>query len=369
MKIVILQENLKSALFQLQKAIPSKPQLPILASVLLSATKTDLSFSATDLYFGIRTRVMAQVTDPTTVAVPAEIFKQLVGSLPAGQVELITTETNLTIKTATTKAQIPLQNGAEFPQFPDVAGTQIEFSATEIQTIVTQTSYANSTDVSRPVLTALLFNFQETSLEVVGTDGFRLAVLKLPSRPNLEDQKVLLPAKALQEIQRIAQQLKTKQLTAQLDPTLKQAKFLLDNTEEIVRMIAGEFPPYEKIIPQEAFYQIEIDRETMLEELKRAQLFTRETSNIVKLVLESEKLSIQAKSPSFGEYVGEISVKNPKPEKLEIAFNVNYLIDFFSAQDSLGVTFSATESLKPATFKPEGEKNFFYVVMPFRVSE
>lgn len=369
MKVVTLQENLKSSLIQLQKAVPSKPQLPILASILFSAGDTSVSLSATDLYLGISTSIAATVEEPGTIAIPAEIFKQLITSLPAGKITLHTTDKALIIATEHSKAQIPFQNAEEFPQFPEVGGTQVEFAEAELEEIVKQTSYAFSTDTSRPVYTSLLFSFDDKKLTVVGTDGFRLAVLSLDGKANLNDQKILLPAKAVQEVLRIANQLKLKQVIVQFDLELKQAKVILDTTQMYVRMIEGEFPPYEKILPTEFSYQVEIDKETLLAELKRAQFFARETSNIVRFSLEEGVLKIMARSPSYGEYHGEISVKNPQKEKLDIAFNVNYLVDFLAAQSDQTVVFLANESLKPALFQPEAERNFRYVVMPFRVSD
>ena len=369
MKIVTLQENLKSSLLQLQKAVPSKPQLPILSSVLFSASETEVALSATDLYLGIRTTIAATVEEPGVIAVPAEIFKQLITSLPAGKITLHTTDKALIITTEHTKAQIPYQNSEEFPQFPDVGGTQVEFSETELDVVVTQTGYAFSNDTSRPVYTSLLFSFEADKLTVVGTDGFRLAILTLDGKQNLQDQKILLPAKAVQEVHRITTQLKLKAVVGQFDIELKQAKFILDTTEMYVRMIEGEFPPYERILPTEFMYEVEIDRESLLAELKRAQFFARETSNIVRFSLESDLLKIMARSPSYGEYHGEVEVKNAQKEKLDIAFNGSYIVDFLSAQSDQVVIFLANESLKPALFQPESQRNFRYVVMPFRVSE
>lgn len=369
MKIVTLQENLKTSLLQLQKAVPSKPQLPILSSILVSATEHSVSLSATDLYLGVKTSIAATIEEPGDIAVPAEIFKQLITSLPAGKITLHTTDKALIITTPHTKAQIPYQESEEFPQFPDVGGTQVEFSESELATVVTQTGYAFSNDASRPVYTSLLFSFENTQLTVVGTDGFRLAVLTLEGKQQMLGQKILLPAKSVQEVYRIAAQLKLRAVIGQFDLELKQAKFILDSTEMYVRMIEGEFPPYERILPTEFVYEVEVDRENLLAELKRAQFFARETSNIVRFSLEEGLLKIMARSPSYGEYHGEIEVKNAQKEKLAIAFNGTYIVDFLSAQSDQTVLFMANESLKPALFQPESQRAFRYVVMPFRVSE
>lgn len=369
MKVSLLQENLKSALFQLQKAIPSKPQLPILASILFSVSEKDIVLSATDLYLGIRSRIKGEIEETGQIAVPGEIFRQLISSLPPGKISFSTTEKSLVIKTKNTKTQIPYQTGEEFPQFPEVGGIQIELSATELDQMVQQTSFAISTDVTRPVLTAMSLNFFKGSLEIAGTDGFRLAVLNLPPRKNIQDLKILLPSKAVQEVNRIAQQTKLESIICQLDIDLKQVKFMIDSTEIYVRMIEGEYPPYEKIIPTDFVTQISLDSQSLLTELKRAVFFAKETSNIVRITLFQDKIAILARSPSYGEYNGEIESRGVVVKSFEIAFNANYVIEFLLAQDSGEIILKANESLKPVIFHAAEAIDKKYIVMPFRVSD
>ncbi len=368
MKLTTLQENLKSALLQLQKAVPTKPQLPILSSVLLTATET-LTLAGTDLYLGVKSQIPAEVTEPGVIAVPGEIFRQLITSLPAGKIELALEGNSLLVKTATTQSKIPYQSSEEYPQFPEIKGEIQNFSTEELAMVVNQVNFAISTDQSRPVLTAMLFNFMAEGLEIVGTDGFRLAIIRLAGHQLSENQKILLPAKAIQEVSRIATQLKAATISCQFDPELKQAKFLIDQTEVFVRMIEGEFPPYTKIVPTEFVQQITFDREALLAELKRALFFARETSNIVRLTLSADEISIMARSPSYGEYQGKTPLQGKVTEEITIAFNVVYLIEFLSAQSTAEVWLGINESLKPVSFRIAEQAGQQYVVMPFRVSE
>ena len=369
MKVSLLQENLKLALIQLQKAIPTKPQLPILSSVLFSVFKSEMIISATDLYLGIRVKVQGQIQEVGKIAVPGEILRQLISSLPPGKIELSTTEKSLIIKTATTRTQIPYQSGEEFPEFPEVAGVQIELSVLEMKTMVEQVNYAISTDASRPVLTAMLLKFSKKNLEVVGTDGFRLAVVDLPPRQNVQDLKVLLPAKTVQEVNRIVQQSKIEAIICQIDTDLKQVKFIVDGTDIFVRMIEGEFPPYEKIIPTEFSTQVLFDGPSLLAELKRAVFFARETSNIVRMTLNQDSLAILSRSPSYGEYQSQLAAKGKVPASFEVAFNANYMIDFLLAQGEVEISLEANESLKPIMLSTVGSTAQKYIVMPFRVSD
>jgi len=369
MKVTLLQENLKNSLIQLQKAIPSKPQLPILASILLNVGETEIVLSATDLYLGIRSRIQGEIKEVGQIAVPGEIFRQLIASLPAGKIDLFTTEKSLVIKTASTRTQIPYQTGEEFPQFPDIGGLQAEITSIELEELSSQVGFAISSDATRPVLTAMAFNFFKGSLEVAGTDGFRLSVLSLPPRQNIQDMRVLLPAKTFQEVNRIAQQNKTKSVIFQVDQDLKQVKFILDTTEIFVRMIEGDYPPYEKIIPTSFATKILLDPQTLLLELKRAVFFAKETSNIVRLTLSQGKISILARSPSYGEYQSDVEVNGTVPNSFEVAFNATYVIDFLLAQEDDEIVIEANESLKPVMFSSTKRVGQKYIVMPFRVSD
>jgi DNA polymerase-3 subunit beta len=369
MKLKLLQENLKSALNQLQKAIPSKPQLPILSAILFDATDKGLVLSATDLYLGVKCFISAEIEETGTLAVPGEIFKQLVTALPAGKMSLETKESSLIIKIGSSVSKIPFQASEEYPQFPEISGEQQQFELSELTAMTEQVGFAISADQSRPVLTAMLFHFGAGELKVVGTDGFRLSVLKLSNHSLESSEKVLLPAKSVQEVARIAAQLKIEQISCQFDLENKQAKFLVGQTEMYIRLIEGEFPPYDKIIPTQFAHEVSFDRETLLAELKRALFFARETSNIVRFNLEGQILKILARSPSYGEYTGEIVLNGTISSPLEIAFNAAYLMDYLGAQTAEEIWLGANESLKPVMFKTANSQNQQYVVMPFRVSD
>jgi DNA polymerase-3 subunit beta len=369
MKVSVLQENLKLSLVNAIKAIPARPQLQILNSFLLTATDTHLEVSATDLYVGIRTKVMGDIQEPGTLAVPAKTFLDMIQSLPAGKIDLHTQDTTLTLISSSGKVKLQTQPSDEYPAFPAQAGQSLVFSLQDLELIDQYVRFATSTDQTRLILTSLLMKFGEKGLEVVGTDGFRLAHLVLPSTEISGESKFLLPAKAVSEVVRIARQENVASVTFFISHELKQLSFMINQTEMFIRLLEGEFPPYEKIMPAEFELQASWDGEEFTSQIKRAFIFARETSNIVRAQLEDGKLKISARSATQGEYEGEMPIKLIKGNPNSIAFNAKYLLDFLSQVKPSTIWFGMNDSLKPALLRPEGMSHYTYIVMPFRVNE
>ncbi|NCN45595.1 MAG: DNA polymerase III subunit beta [Candidatus Pacebacteria bacterium CG10_big_fil_rev_8_21_14_0_10_36_11] len=367
MKFKVLQENLKTALTSLQKAIPSKPQLPILSSVYLQVKGNQLTLAATDLYLGIKSTIPAIVEETGECVVPGEIFKSLIFSFSAGDVEFIQSDTSILVKYEKSKSTLPYQSAEEYPQFPEVNGETFTLSKDLLQKVDTYISFAAAQDQTRPVLTSLLFSFQDKKLEIAATDGYRLAALSYEGEvPNL-NKNFLIPVKALNEVFRMMNQVEQEKVAFRVAEELKQVLFMIDGIEIYVRLIEGEYPPYKKIIPEEFAIEIKTDFGEFQTQIKRAFLFAKDSSNIVKLELDKDILRFKANSPATGDYQGEMIVKY-SGESQEIAFNAVYLMDFLNKKKEGELIFKMNESLKPAAFQIPDEPNFLYVIMPFRTT-
>lgn len=368
MKLNLLQENLKNSLNHLQKVIPSKPQMTVLSSILLHAQGNKLTLSATDLYLGIKTELIAEIEKEGELIVNGEMFKNLINSLENGQLSLELKGNSLVISQGKTISKLTCQQSDEFPAFPVVEGISFNFSLKDLEKIQTLVSFCAGIDQSRPVLTSLLLKFKQDGLEVVATDGFRLGNLILKELSSAQEKTILVPAKAINELYRIAKQINAENIEIFISDELKQLLFKLSNVKMFVRLIEGDYPPYEKIVPPNFIIKAEFDGEEFLTQLKRAAIFSRDVSNIVKIRLEDGALKISSESPSFGEYTGEISATNLSGGDGEIAFNVGYLIDFINAVKPETLEFGMNESLKPAIFRDKKINNYFYIAMPFRVN-
>lgn len=371
MKVSLLQENLDQALKTVSKAVPSKPQLPILGSVLLSVANGEVFIAATDLYLGARVRVPASVIEEGTIAIPAKVFIDTIHALSPGKISLEASESTLTITSEKTSSTLQLQVADEFPSFPEKEGAEIEFKRSQLEEIDTLLGFAAATDQARLVLTTLLFRKSGDDLDVVSTDGFRLGVLKLATQTlPAELSEVLIPAKALNEIVRVAETQDQENISFMVSEELKQLFFTLKDTELYVRLVEGQFPPYEKILPTEFATSLTIDADSLLQHLKQAQIFARDSSNIVRLELSPEKIMIKARSTAHGEFAAEVAISDVSgPTTETIAFNARYLQDFLTKVKPKTVWFGMNDALKPAVFKTSADDHYQYIVMPFRVNE
>lgn len=368
MKLKVLQENLNGMLSHLSKAIPSNPQLPILSSVLIETENGTCTFSATDLYFGIRCSLTVDSELDGNIVVPGKQFREIVSSLDAGVLELFFKDNSLAIANSRTNIALSGTNTHEYPPFPQVEGEEYVFPIQYLEQIENNIVFSASSDQARPILTTVLFVFGTEGLTCVSTDGFRLSTLIIDDSQKFEPKTFLIPAKALSEVFKIANKLKVTEVRFKVSEELKQVFFSLEGVEVFVRLIEGEYPPYEKIIPSSFNTEVVFDTAELLDNLKRAMIFARESSNIVRFEITLDKVFIHSSSPSFGQYKGELQLVSISGEPNEIAFNIKYLLDYLNATKSDKQWFGMSESLKPALFRPDGNLKQQYVVMPFKVN-
>jgi DNA polymerase-3 subunit beta len=366
MKITLLQENLQQVMQDIQKAVPSRPQLPILACIFISAEESVISFAVTDLQFGVRSHVHGEVRTPGKIAVPAKIFMDVVSSFRAGKIDFSFEGQTLTIKNADSVVKVQCFPAEDYPAFPEKEGEEISLPYSSFSQAVQSTAFAASVDEARPVLTTILLSLGET-FEMVGTDGFRLSTITLPYSG--QPLKLLLPARAVSEVVRIASKKKTETVVFSVSEQLKQVFFSFEGVEILVRIMDGEFPPYQKIIPVDFSTQIIIDAEELSQKLKTASIFARESSGIIKLVIDQETLKVCSSSSTLGNQESSLPIQLISGGNQEIAFNMKYLQDFLSVLKPEKVWMGMNESLKPALFRPEGMENCKYIVMPFRVNQ
>jgi DNA polymerase III subunit beta len=381
MKFSVLQQNLQSGLKVVQKAIPNKPQLPILSSVLISVSETSVSFAATDLYFGVKVEIPASITTTGRCTVPGKLFIDAIFTLGNGKVTISLEEQSLQISSENgASISLPALSAEEYPDFPEQEGTPHTFEITTLKEIDSHVSFASATDQARIVLTTVLFeptagtSDTQPGLRAVCTDGFRLAVLDVTTESSLES-KVLIPAKAISEVTRIAEHQEQKTVECSFSESLKQVFFRVGGAQFYTRLVDGDFPPYQKIMPAGFTIELQIDTEELIQKLKQASIFARDVSNIVQFSVSTldAQMEISAKGAQ-GSYDSTLPVEvlTNKLEKTEedfvIAFNVKYILDFLQTHKNEQVWFGLTEPLKPALFKPSKDSQMQYIVMPFRLN-
>ncbi|MDO8551451.1 MAG: DNA polymerase III subunit beta [bacterium] len=369
MKVSVLQENLSKGLNLTARVVASKTTLPILSNVLISTEKSRLKLSATNLETGVNLWIGAKIEEEGALTIPAKVLNEFIGSLPPEKIEMISNETSLWVTSGSFKANFVGTAAGEFPQLPTFENAPVlVFKKEELVKGLSQVAFAAAQDEGRPVLTGVLIrNTGDLEVTLVATDGYRLSLKKIKCEEKNFEGDLLIPGKTLLEVARLAQEKsEDNAIRISLTPEKSQAIFALSDIEFSTRLLEGEFPDFAKIIPQSYSVKAEFDKEEFLRAVKVASIFAREQANIVKLQIESGKVIVTAETPQVGNNESEISAKT-EGEKLEIAFNCRFMIDFLNTTKGEELVFEAGGPLAPGVFKVKGEDQYLHIIMPVRL--
>lgn len=366
MQITVLQENLLPVLQTLKRSLSSKPQLPILSCILVEAQAGKIYCSATDLFMGAKVGVLGSVEADGSVAIPARAMSELITSLPAGKLQLTYQDSVLTISSDRNVTKLQVFAPEDYPPFPEPGETALTLPVSLLEKIENTLSFAVSKDETRPLLNTILLKLGADS-HLVATDGFRLAFRQ--EQLDLEDSSILFPAKALSEVVKLATQEKAAEVTFALSAELQQVYCQIGDAQLHVRLLEGDFPPYQKILPTQFSGEVLFDREELGQVLKTASIFARDSSKIVTFELGEDELTVTATSPALGTHEGRMPLKRNKGEALKIAFNVQYVLDMIAKFSGPHLLLRTNDSLDPAVFTPEEDPAYLYVVMPFKLQQ
>jgi DNA polymerase-3 subunit beta len=371
MKITILQENLAKIVGAAARNVSSRPQLPVLANILLKAEKGKLLAVGTDMMTSVGLLSGGQVEEDGAVTVPARDISALAAGLPAGTVELTSDRAVLTVAAGRTKAKLMGIAAADFPEVDGKGKKAFEVDREVWGEALEKVLACVSPDEGRPILTGVKIEAvnskQRTvnsALKLTATDGYRLGIVEVGVEKLDLEEPVVIPARTLGEVARLGS---GKTLTAELTDD-GGAVFKFEDGWVKGKLLAGEFPAVDKIIPQEFEVEITVDRGELEKAVKLAAIFARESANIVKFRIQNSELRISANSPQIGE--NETGVEIAGKGDGEIAFNSRYLLDLLgSTGGAERLMFKMAGPLKPGMFGIEGDKNFKHVIMPVRVQK
>lgn len=366
-----LQENLAQGLSVVSRFVSSRPQLPILANLLFSAKQGKLELKATNLEAGITMQIGAKIEEEGEITVPAKTTSELIASLPAGKIEFKNEENNLKVSSQGLQATINGLSATEFPPLPVFSGKpSFVFKKEEMVLPFSQVLFAAAQDESRPVLSGVKISGGEKGLVLAATDGFRLSVKKIPNNPKSNPFTFVLPARTLAEIIRLLTEQKEEEVAIELTTETNQAIFGLTKSEVVCRLLEGEFPNFEKIIPSGFATRVIFTKEDFAAAIKTASVFAREAANVVKFKInpstDGPKFKIEASAPQVGEESFELEAKT-EGEETEIAFNARFLQDLLAAISSEEIIFEANGPLSPGVFKIKDDESFLHLIMPVRV--
>ncbi|MGO8673704.1 MAG: DNA polymerase III subunit beta [Capsulimonadaceae bacterium] len=357
------------------KAVATRTSLPILTHVRIAAANGRLSLMATDLEMWMEhTLATASVLSEGAATAPQRNLTDLLAAMPDADVALTVDEDSSALHMRCNKANYKLLGlpADEYPLLPQVVGeSSFVIDRAILREAIKQTLFATSSDETRAILTGVLLVFQGETVRLVATDTHRLAVRDCPVRSGSGSASAIVPARAMSELQRIVG---TEGGAVEVVLSANQIQFKVTDsrgdTTLISRLIDGQFPNYERVIPTTATRVLTLEREPLVAAIRRAAIVAKDNSNriVLRTTEDGERLTLTAESGSVGNAYEEIEVaRSGDDDPVEIAFNAKYLADVLSVLDGDGLRLELTESLRPGVVKPTDNPEYLCVLMPMQV--
>lgn len=374
MKFKINRDHFSNGLAQVLNVVGSKATMPILSNVLIEADKDHISLATTNLDLGIRCKIKAEVKEAGAITLPVKRLATIVRELPNIDVSIETTPSHQAKITSGGSAfKIMGMGKEEFPPMPEFADEKaVALEQEELATMLKSVSYAQSSDETRYILNGVYFSFKDDKLTLVATDGRRLALTSKDLTSPEAAGSIILPAKTVSELVRLLDKgtkvrlaVSEKRSAFQIGTDKVGENGLIDNIYLFSKVVDGNYPNYNQVVPKETHQRIKLERELFLQCVHRAALVTSEKSNSVKLKLSNNLLEITASSPDFGDAHESMAIEYTGPE-LQVAFNPQFVMDPLRALNKDQVFFELKDEVSPGVFKTL--ENFLCVIMPVRLS-
>jgi DNA polymerase III subunit beta len=366
MELTTSQDVLVRGLQKVQGIVERKNTLPILSHFLLTAQHDSAVIHATDLELGYKGQFETTVNKPGTATLPARKLYDILRELPAGESVVLSVETQgwAHIKAGSAAFKVPCLPAEEYPALPpieDADFTAIEYDV--LDEMIRRTTFATSHDETRYTLSGVLFVCRDRDLTMVATDGHRLAHIKRPVSLGKELQ-VIVPRKALDEVLRFANDSDDKEIAvASLENHLV---FRRGPSTLVTRLIEGQFPDYEGVIPKEFTRRASVEHDRLLRALRRVSLLSNEKTRPVKIEFARDALTLRSNTPEMGEAVEQIPAEYDG-EAMDMGFNARYLLEALGAMPTDQLMIELNDPLSPGVIRPREDHDYFYVVMPMRV--
>jgi DNA polymerase-3 subunit beta len=365
-----MQENLARGLAIASRAVSSRATLPVLANVLIRTEDAGLRILATNLEIGIACWVPGKIETEGTLTVPARLFTDVVAGLPAGERVDLDVESGTTLRIRAGRYETHLRgiDAEEFPVIPSAGDRPSTRIAQNVfRRALAETTFAAASDESRPILTGVLTQFSGERLTLAAADNYRIAVKSLPVLVPLEETSLVVPARSYAELMRLLADTEDP-----VDVMLAQQKgqiiFKVDTTELVTRLIDGQFPNYQQVLPSSHGTRAVVEREDLLKAVRLSALIASSAANVLKLRLGGSQdgtgITIAA-AADIGDAQGEVEA-DVEGEGVAIAFNARYLTEALQNVAAQRVALEFNGPLSPGVLKPTDDPDYVHVIMPVR---
>jgi DNA polymerase-3 subunit beta len=370
MRFTISREKLQEGLAAVSASIPTKTTLPVLANILVETTDRGIRLSGTDLDISVSTEVAADVDAQGALTIPAKKLSELARELPPAPVKISAVgEQRVTLECGRSKFKLLGLPRDEFPTFPVVKfGESWRIKSADLQKLISATSFAVSTEESRPILNGVLWELRPEQMRMVATNGHRLAKMETPiAASNAPASDLIVPPKALEQVRRL--------FPAEEELEIARGEnhigFRSPFTSVFTRLIEGPYPNYEQVIPRDNDKHAIADKSALISALKRMSVIASDQTHRIRLSFNTGMLKFSVTTPDLGEAQDELPVRY-EGDQLDIGFNASYLLEIlrFMPTEEIRLTFKAPE--RAATLEPEGWNDpghYMCLVMPLRLMD
>ena len=375
MQVVCPRKDLYEAVQTVGRAVSGRSTLPILSHILAQPQGDGtLKLTATDLEMwmecSLPARLQAAIGDDeeaTGFTAPARVITEILGALPDSDVLLDRPDggNKIHVRCARSEYNILGLPAEEFPAPPDVAPTAtFSLPGELLRDMIRHVIFAVSQDETRPILTGVLLAFSGTELKMVATDTHRLAVRNAPIEGGEGSANAIVPARAMNELLRLT----ADEDTVSVSLAQGQARFEVGTTMMVTRLLEGQFPNYERVIPTTHDRKLTLETGEFAKAVKRTAIVARDNANRVVLETEGAMLVLSSESGAVGSAREEIEVAR-EGDDIQIAFNAKYLNDVLNVVETEGVVLELSEPLRPGILRPigDGATDYLCVLMPMQV--
>ena len=366
MNFTITRQNLHGGLAAVSASIPSKTTLPVLSNILFEAKDDGIWMSGTDLDVAVRVKVLADVKEPGSLTAPGKKLQEITRELPDQPVQVATRGEQIELKCGRSHFKL---NGLPADEFPTLA--EVDFSSgvavtgKDLNSLIHHTSFAVSTEESRPILNGVLWELRDGEMKMVATNGHRLARMGVKvASTGTPTADFIVPPAALSQVQRLFKDADTLEVARNGN----HLGFRAASTEVYTRLIEGTYPNYDQVIPRDNDRIATIAKKAFESAVRRMAVVASDQTHRIRLKFEPGRVHLNVLTPDLGEGHDELEIGYDGDE-LEIGFNANYLLEVlrYMPTEDVRVAFKAPE--RAATIEPSGDDapDYLCLVMPLRL--
>ena len=363
--------KLNAVVSRLQSIVPPKSTIPILSNILFDLQGDKLELKVTDLDVSMISSVEVEVLDRGSITVPAKVFSEIVRELPDYDLEIVSSDNRMEIKCGSGIYKLSGFPAEDFPKLPDIhPGRQVKINAQSFYRMVKKVLFAVSRDETRPALNGVLWHTSEDGLNLVATDGHRLAkITRSDIRITGYKEDIIIPPKVLDNLVKLS-----RDESEEIGVILNENSIVFMLGDEIItsRLLEGPYPNYEQVVPKDNDKVLIVEKGNLQAAVRRVSILSNSLTHQIKLALSNDSIELSATNFDFGGEAKESLAASYQDEEMSIGYNAIYIIDALKHIDSEEVRFELSDPSTATVIKPQGDvddESSLYLIMPLRLMD